>query len=47
MIIKYTSQRNTKLKAKALTLSQLKKEFYQTRSQKREVDNYVAGLRTE
>lgn len=47
VIIKYTSQRNTKLKAKALTLSQLKKEFYQTRSQKREVDNYVAGLRTE
>ncbi|WP_254258655.1 Lreu_0056 family protein [Limosilactobacillus reuteri] len=35
VIIKYTSQRNTKLKAKALTLSQLKKEFYQTRSQKK------------
>lgn len=47
VIIKYTSQRNTKLKTKDLTLSQLKKEFYQTRSQKREVDDYVAGLRTE
>ena len=45
--IKYTSQRNEKLKIKDLTLSQLRKEFYQTRLQKRQVDSYVAGLRTE
>ena len=47
VIIKYTSQRNAKLKTKDLTLAQLRKEFYQTRSQKKQVDNYVAGLRTE
>lgn len=47
VIIKYTSQRNAKLKTKELTLAQLRKEFYQTRSQKKQVDNYVAGLRTE
>ena len=45
--IKYTSQRNDQLKTKDLTLSQLKREFYQTRLQKRQVDSYVAGLRTE
>ncbi|WP_420798198.1 Lreu_0056 family protein [Limosilactobacillus reuteri] len=45
--MKYTSQRNAKLKTKDLTLAQLRKEFYQTRSQKKQVDNYVAGLRTE
>lgn len=47
VIIKYTSQRNAKLKTKDLTLTQLRKEFYQTKSQKKQVDNYVVGLRTE
>ena len=47
VIIIYTSQRNAKLTTKDLHLAQLRKEFYQTMSQKKQVDNYVAGLRTE
>ena len=35
VIIKYTSQYNTKLKTKNLTLTQLSKEFYQTGPQKK------------
>ncbi|MCD7112994.1 Lreu_0056 family protein [Limosilactobacillus agrestis] len=47
VIIKYTSQQKTKLKTKELTLAQLSKEFYQTVSQKKQVDDDVAALRTE
>ena len=47
VIIKYTSQQKTKLKTKELTLAQLSKEFYQTVSQKKQVDDDVAELRTE
>ncbi|MFR0612212.1 Lreu_0056 family protein [Limosilactobacillus balticus] len=47
VIIKYTSQHNTKLKTKNLTLTQLSKEFYQTGPQKKQVDDYVERLRTE
>ncbi|MEY8442489.1 hypothetical protein AALA17_07635 [Lactobacillaceae bacterium 24-114] len=47
LFIKYTRQYNSKLITKEVNIKQLTQQFYQTSTQKQQVDDYVSQLRTE